>query len=260
MEERAEELVRLEVDGLRDGRFPPSTCHWPRVDIDPAASTWRPTWQVSAGGRRRQRPRPATRPATGSAAAGGDACSAPPRASGWAGPPAQGRGGAAGGWRLGLGGRPRHRRRPGRAARPGRRQVHHLTGRVGLLLAGAVLVAVAVAWLVHRPARRDGGRARPAGRRRAAPRLAAGGRPHAVAPGQLRQPGPTWPTRNSPLGPTTAASALPTVEAFSALAAIALLRRPPARRRRRRPLPSSTDRVLRASSLSTGRNSHADRP
>jgi hypothetical protein len=49
MEERAEELVRLEVDGLRDGRFPPSTCHWPRVDIDPAASTWRPTCKCRLG-------------------------------------------------------------------------------------------------------------------------------------------------------------------------------------------------------------------
>jgi undecaprenyl-diphosphatase len=43
----------------------------------------------------------------------------------------------------------------GYAAGAGWRQVHHLTGQVGLLLAGAVLVGVAVAWLVHRPAGRD---------------------------------------------------------------------------------------------------------
>ena len=43
----------------------------------------------------------------------------------------------------------------GYAAGAGWRQVHHLTGRVGLLLAGAVLVAVAVAWLVHRLAKHD---------------------------------------------------------------------------------------------------------
>ena len=43
--------------------------------------------------------------------------------------------------------------RLGYAAGAGWRQVHHLTGQVGLLLAGAVLVALAVAWLVHRPAR-----------------------------------------------------------------------------------------------------------
>jgi membrane protein DedA with SNARE-associated domain len=42
----------------------------------------------------------------------------------------------------------------GYAAGASWRQVHHLTGRVGLLLAGAVLVAVAVVWLVHRPAKR----------------------------------------------------------------------------------------------------------
>jgi membrane protein DedA with SNARE-associated domain len=41
----------------------------------------------------------------------------------------------------------------GYAAGAGWRQVHHLTGQVGLLLAGAVLVALAVAWLVHRLAR-----------------------------------------------------------------------------------------------------------
>jgi membrane-associated protein len=35
------------------------------------------------------------------------------------------------------------------------RHIHHLTGRAGLLLAGAVLVALAVAWLLHRPAKHD---------------------------------------------------------------------------------------------------------
>jgi hypothetical protein len=41
MEERAAELVRLEVDGLPDGRFlaTAATCDWPRVDMGPAAST-----------------------------------------------------------------------------------------------------------------------------------------------------------------------------------------------------------------------------
>jgi hypothetical protein len=50
-EERAEELVRLEVDGLRDGRFlaTPATGDWPRVDMDPAASTWRPTCKCRLG-------------------------------------------------------------------------------------------------------------------------------------------------------------------------------------------------------------------
>ena len=33
--------------------------------------------------------------------------------------------------------------------------LRHLTGRVGLLLAGVVLVALAVAWLLHRPAKHD---------------------------------------------------------------------------------------------------------
>jgi membrane-associated protein len=42
----------------------------------------------------------------------------------------------------------------GYAAGAGWRQVHQLTGRVGLALAGAVLVALAVAWLLRRPARR----------------------------------------------------------------------------------------------------------
>jgi membrane protein DedA with SNARE-associated domain len=36
----------------------------------------------------------------------------------------------------------------------GWRHIHHLTGRVGLALAGAVLVALTVAWLLRRPARR----------------------------------------------------------------------------------------------------------
>jgi membrane protein DedA with SNARE-associated domain len=104
------------------------------------------------------------------------------------GPPPQGRGPAAAGWWLGPGRRPLHRRRPGRAPRSGRharpalpdlvlwtgaaamlwttahvllgylagagwRHIHHLAGRVGLLLAVAVLVALSVAWLLHRPAR-----------------------------------------------------------------------------------------------------------
>jgi membrane-associated protein len=38
----------------------------------------------------------------------------------------------------------------GYLAGAGWRHVHHLTGRVGLLLAGAVVVALAVAWLIHR--------------------------------------------------------------------------------------------------------------
>jgi membrane-associated protein len=42
----------------------------------------------------------------------------------------------------------------GYLAGAGWRQVHQLTGRVGLGLALAVLVALAVAWLLHRPARR----------------------------------------------------------------------------------------------------------
>jgi membrane protein DedA with SNARE-associated domain len=41
----------------------------------------------------------------------------------------------------------------GYAAGAGWRRVHQLTGRVGIALAGAVLVALAVAWLVRRPAR-----------------------------------------------------------------------------------------------------------
>jgi DNA-binding NarL/FixJ family response regulator/membrane protein DedA with SNARE-associated domain len=43
----------------------------------------------------------------------------------------------------------------GYAAGAGWRHIHHLTSRVGLLLAGAVLVALAVAWLLHRPAKHD---------------------------------------------------------------------------------------------------------
>jgi membrane-associated protein len=42
----------------------------------------------------------------------------------------------------------------GYAAGAGWRQVHHLSGRVGLLLGGAALVTLAVARLLHRPARR----------------------------------------------------------------------------------------------------------
>ena len=97
-------------------------------------SGWPAPWPSGSPG-----PWPATRPATGSAAAGGHACSAPPSGAGsarsactrW----------AAAHVLLGY------------AAGAGWRQVHHLTGQVGLLLAGAVLVALAVAWLVHRPAR-----------------------------------------------------------------------------------------------------------
>jgi membrane-associated protein len=42
----------------------------------------------------------------------------------------------------------------GYLAGAGWRHVHHLAGRVGLLLGLAVVVALAVAWLLHRPARR----------------------------------------------------------------------------------------------------------
>jgi hypothetical protein len=42
----------------------------------------------------------------------------------------------------------------GYAAGAGWRQVHHLSGRVGLLLGGAVLVVLAVAWLLRRLAGR----------------------------------------------------------------------------------------------------------
>jgi membrane protein DedA with SNARE-associated domain len=42
----------------------------------------------------------------------------------------------------------------GYLAGAGWRHIHHLTGQVGLLLALAVLVALAVAWLFRRPARR----------------------------------------------------------------------------------------------------------
>jgi membrane protein DedA with SNARE-associated domain len=41
----------------------------------------------------------------------------------------------------------------GYLAGAGWRHIHQLTGRVSLALAGAVLVALAVAWLLHRPAR-----------------------------------------------------------------------------------------------------------
>src|SRR5215207_8271327 len=42
----------------------------------------------------------------------------------------------------------------GYLAGAGWRHIHHLTGRVGLALAGAVLVALTVVWLLRRPARR----------------------------------------------------------------------------------------------------------
>jgi membrane-associated protein len=42
----------------------------------------------------------------------------------------------------------------GYLAGTGWHHLHQLTGRVGLLLAGAVLVALALAWLLHHPARR----------------------------------------------------------------------------------------------------------
>jgi membrane-associated protein len=42
----------------------------------------------------------------------------------------------------------------GYLAGAGWRHIHHLTGRVGLALAGAILVALTVAWLLRRPARR----------------------------------------------------------------------------------------------------------
>ena len=37
----------------------------------------------------------------------------------------------------------------------GWRHLHQLTGRVGLLLAGFILVVLAVAWLLHRPAAKE---------------------------------------------------------------------------------------------------------
>jgi membrane-associated protein len=48
----------------------------------------------------------------------------------------------------------------GYAAGAGWRQVHQLTGRVGIALAGAVLVTLAVAWLLRRRARRHQGEPR----------------------------------------------------------------------------------------------------
>jgi membrane protein DedA with SNARE-associated domain len=45
----------------------------------------------------------------------------------------------------------------GYAAGAGWRHAHHLTGRVGIAVALAVVVALAVAWLVRRPARREPG-------------------------------------------------------------------------------------------------------
>jgi membrane-associated protein len=57
----------------------------------------------------------------------------------------------------------------GYAAGAGWRHIHQLTGRVGIALAGAVLVALAVAWLLHRPAQQHDDEPRQpvaAGRRR----------------------------------------------------------------------------------------------
>jgi membrane protein DedA with SNARE-associated domain len=64
----------------------------------------------------------------------------------------------------------------GYAAGAGWRQVHQLTGRVGIALAGAVMVALTVAWLLRRarghqdkpasPSPQGGAAPRPAGRRR----------------------------------------------------------------------------------------------
>jgi membrane-associated protein len=64
----------------------------------------------------------------------------------------------------------------GYAAGAGWRQVHQLTGRVGIALAGAVMVALAVAWLLRRPedtrtspaspSPQGGAAPRPTGRRR----------------------------------------------------------------------------------------------
>jgi hypothetical protein len=59
----------------------------------------------------------------------------------------------------------------GYLAGAGWRHIHHLTGRVGLALAGAFLVAVAVAWLLRRPGPAPPGRATPACRLGAAPGL-----------------------------------------------------------------------------------------
>jgi hypothetical protein len=142
----------------------------------------------------------------------------------------------------------------GYAAGAGWPQVHRLTGQVGLLLAGAVLVALAG----PPPGQAARGRASPAGRRRAAPRLGRrrvdfaqwlqvrsgsegrrGRSPSrttgsstafatvmawslAASRGPPRvdiwaQPSPGGRRGTAPSGPTTAASALPTVEAFSAL-------------------------------------------
>ena len=168
---------------------------------------WSPLWPSGSPARW-----PATRPATGSAAIGVPACSPPPRAAGRPGPPPHGGGPAAAGRRLGLvvgrctaGARVvlpglagmlglRYRTFAlwtgvaatvwavahvllGYAAGAGWRHVHQLTGRVGIALAGAVMVALAVAWLLRRRARghqdepaspspQGGAAPRPAGRRR----------------------------------------------------------------------------------------------
>jgi hypothetical protein len=94
----------------------------------------------------------------------------------------------------------------GYVAGAGWRQIHQLTGRIGLALAGAVMIALAVAWLLRRQARGHQDQPRQP--------VAAGWR-RASAGGTRRRP---W--RSSPS--TTSAAERP--------------------------------------SLSTGRNSHADRP
>jgi membrane protein DedA with SNARE-associated domain len=43
----------------------------------------------------------------------------------------------------------------GYAAGAGWRHAHHLTGRVGIAIAAALVVALVVVWLLHRPARRE---------------------------------------------------------------------------------------------------------
>jgi undecaprenyl-diphosphatase len=58
----------------------------------------------------------------------------------------------------------------GYAAGAGWRHVHQLIGRVGIALAGAVMVALAVAWLLRRRARGHQDEPPPARRRRVAPR------------------------------------------------------------------------------------------
>src|SRR5215218_5145760 len=69
----------------------------------------------------------------------------------------------------------------GYAAGAGWRHVHQLTGRIGIALAGAVLVGLAVAWLLRRRAQTTPGPAPPARRRRVAPRLGGGTKEKAMA-------------------------------------------------------------------------------